>query len=440
MNLRLEQEEYHLFKTIVEQSRDGIYLFYNGKLEYVNKQLADLIQVTLEEIMTPGFRLYDFIAPESRTVIQGRIERFLRGELPESTYEVTALRKDGMRVDVEVSVSYLTYKSGIASLGIVRDISLRKRAQARIEMINRCFLEFVPDPMENIRRLTNLCGEMMEATSALYNRLEGDVLVSLGQWKAPSNMKSIDGAKGHICYDIIMKGCEKPVILRNLDTSSYRDTDPYVRKYDLKTYIGMAVKCMNTYVGALCAVYNKDYTPDEMDLHCMSILASAIGTEEARLNSILDLKSKGEILENRTRNLEELNTALKVLLSNKEKDRLELEEKVLLNAKKLVIPYIEKLKKTVLQPHQKTLITVLENNVKELCTPFSRHLLQKNIDLTHREMLVADMIKKGMTSKLIAEALHVSQKTVDFHRSNIRKKLGILNTRNNLKTYLMSLF
>jgi len=49
------------------------------------------------------------------------------------------------------------------------------------------------------------------------------------------------------------------------------------------------------------------------------------------------------------------------------------------------------------------------------------------------------MIKGGKTSKEIADILNLSIKTVDFHRSNIRKKLNIKKT-DNLRSYLVKSF
>ena len=55
--------------------------------------------------------------------------------------------------------------------------------------------------------------------------------------------------------------------------------------------------------------------------------------------------------------------------------------------------------------------------------------------LTSREMQVANLIKKGYSSKQIADELFVTKKAVDYHRTNIRKKLG-LDAKTNLQVYL----
>jgi DNA-binding CsgD family transcriptional regulator len=51
-------------------------------------------------------------------------------------------------------------------------------------------------------------------------------------------------------------------------------------------------------------------------------------------------------------------------------------------------------------------------------------------ELSPREQEVAQLIQKGYTSRQIAEMLVISKKAVDFHRSNIRRKLGLSRGEN----------
>ena len=59
-------------------------------------------------------------------------------------------------------------------------------------------------------------------------------------------------------------------------------------------------------------------------------------------------------------------------------------------------------------------------------------------DLTPAEIRVAYQIRRGKTSKEVAEILSISEKTVQWHRKNIRKKLKLTNTNENLTTSLLS--
>jgi PAS domain S-box-containing protein len=150
------------------------------------------------------------------------------------------------------------------------------------------------------------------------------------------------------------------------------------------------------------------------------------------------LESK-QALEQRRQNLEEANIALKVLLRQREEDKIELEQKVLSNIKDLVFPYIEKLKLAPLRAKDKTNVQIIEDHLNEVISPLLRRLMNLNILLTPQEMQVAALVKDGKPSKEIADILHVTESTVHFHRKNLRLKFGIKNKATNLRSFLMSL-
>jgi len=150
------------------------------------------------------------------------------------------------------------------------------------------------------------------------------------------------------------------------------------------------------------------------------------------------LKRRGVELEIKTIGLEEANTALKVLLKQREADKIELEEKVLLNVRELVAPYLEKLKMKRLDQKQRAYIGIIESNLNDIVSPFVRSLSSKLIKLSPTELQVTNLIKQGNTTKEIAEIMNLATSTIDFHRNNIRKKFGIKNKKTNLRTYLAS--
>src|SRR3989339_936348 len=108
------------------------------------------------------------------------------------------------------------------------------------------------------------------------------MLCSDGQRQAPAGFKSEDKPNGHICYDVIQRGEEHPLLVRNLQESPYAKTDPNILPYGLQTYLGMVVKWKQAAVGSLCVVYQTDITPSNDDLQLMMIIASAIAVEEDR--------------------------------------------------------------------------------------------------------------------------------------------------------------
>jgi PAS domain S-box-containing protein len=151
------------------------------------------------------------------------------------------------------------------------------------------------------------------------------------------------------------------------------------------------------------------------------------------------LRNKTAELKDQTLHLQEANAALKVLLKQREADRIELEEKVLLNVNRLIMPYLGKIKRRRLDAKHKAYVDILESNLNEIVSPFARSLSSKFLRLSPTELEVSNLIQQGKNTKNIAEIMNLAESTIDFHRNNIREKLGLKNKKISLKTYLSSL-
>lgn len=152
-----------------------------------------------------------------------------------------------------------------------------------------------------------------------------------------------------------------------------------------------------------------------------------------------ELQEREQELEVKSRNLEELNTALKVLLKHRDDDKEELEERILSNVKELVLPYLEKLKKTPLRDEQLAYTHIIESNLNDILSPFLRKMTSKYLNFTPREIQIAALVREGRTTKEISKVLNISSRAVEFHRDNIRVKLGLKNKKANLRSFLLNL-
>jgi PAS domain S-box-containing protein len=152
------------------------------------------------------------------------------------------------------------------------------------------------------------------------------------------------------------------------------------------------------------------------------------------------VKKREQELQLKSQSLEEANTALKVLLKHREEDKATLEEQVLANVKKLVLPYLEKLKGPRLDSSQRVHIEIIEAHLNDIVSPFLRNLSSAYLSLTPREIEVATLVKEGKTTKEITRLLNISTTAVDFHRKNLRSKFGIKSKKTNLRSFLTSLY
>jgi PAS domain S-box-containing protein len=151
------------------------------------------------------------------------------------------------------------------------------------------------------------------------------------------------------------------------------------------------------------------------------------------------LKKRERELKDKTDELEELNAALRVLLKRREEDKLELENNVISNLNKLVIPYLDKLRRSHFKGSDLICLNVIESNLKDIAMPFVNKLSSEYLRLTPKELQVANLIKEGKATKEIAEFMNASPATVEIHRYHIREKLGLTKKKTNLRTYLTSL-
>jgi PAS domain S-box-containing protein len=122
------------YRSLVENSVTGIYqLDENAKVVYVNSQLAEMVELSPDELK--GRSVADFLAPENRSQVIDRALARIRGEGPPTEiYEVDLLSWSGRRIPVILAVSLITDdegKSGGVS-GLVLDISRRKDLEAAL--------------------------------------------------------------------------------------------------------------------------------------------------------------------------------------------------------------------------------------------------------------------------------------------------------------------
>jgi DNA-binding NarL/FixJ family response regulator len=151
------------------------------------------------------------------------------------------------------------------------------------------------------------------------------------------------------------------------------------------------------------------------------------------------VKERTKELEVKTKSLEEINIAMEVLLKKRKEDKADVENSVLINTRGLIEPYIQKMKTTELNDRQETILSIIESNLNEIISPFTRKMTLKYLNLTPQEIKIANLIKHGNSSKKIADLLNISPRTVETHRKNIRSKIGLDGKKANLRSHLLSL-
>jgi DNA-binding CsgD family transcriptional regulator len=222
---------------------------------------------------------------------------------------------------------------------------------------------------------------------------------------------------------------------------------------ELRSIISVPIRVKGVVIGALQVVDKQVGRFDQSHGDLLGALADASATaiENAQLyeqanREIIErkraqkkLKDNEKELRDKSIALKEVNTALNVLLKNREDDQVQMEDIIVANVKDLVLPFLEKLSRGPLEEKQATYVDIIQTNITNIVSPFLRQIPTKFFDLTPTEIQIADLVRKDKTTKEIARILNTSAKTIEAHRNRLRKKLGLTNQRIQLRDYLLTL-
>jgi PAS domain S-box-containing protein len=181
------------------------------------------------------------------------------------------------------------------------------------------------------------------------------------------------------------------------------------------------------------------YSAEVISIHHMPHLVTSAKDITDLKNATRVLGEKDQELEIKSRQLQEVNDALHILLSQSKDEMKKLEQRIATNVEELIMPYVSRMKETTLSVDQTVYMSVIEANLKEIVAPFMRTIVAKHPNLTPREIEVANLVRMGTSSKEAAKVMGISKRAVEFHRDSLRNKLGLKKQKRNLRAYLASM-
>jgi len=371
------------------------------------------------------------------------------------TMEIELVRKDGSHAWAEVKSTFIrdVNRLPVEILGVTRDITTRKKAEEDLKN-SRDFLNALVNSLDDpffvkdesgcwIVVNDRACELLGRAREEIVGRRDHELFTP----EKTSQIRRTDSeaiTRGRTIME------EETVMLHDGERIMSVKKSPYLDPVSGRSYVTCLMRDTTDRKRVETALMESDgkLMRTNADLESLvekrtfDLLRANRSLEqeiEVRKRTESELRARETELEENRRNLEEMNTALRVLLKHRSDDRAEIESTVMKNLKSAILPSIERLKSTDLKEKQRACLSLIESQLRQITSPYIRELTSEHLNLSPAEIQVANLIKDGKGSKEIASIMNVSVNTVLTHRYHIRQKTGLKNSKVNLQSYLKTL-
>jgi PAS domain S-box-containing protein len=164
------QESESVYRTLIEQSSDAIYVLQDDRFVLVNRAWEALFGYSRVEALAPDFDFTKIITPASLAMVGERARRRAAGQPVPSPYEMDARARDGRVVNLEVTVADIVWRGRPAVQGIYHDVTERRRAEEALRRSEADYRTLVEHAAYGIYRSTP-DGQFLAVNSALVRML-----------------------------------------------------------------------------------------------------------------------------------------------------------------------------------------------------------------------------------------------------------------------------
>jgi PAS domain S-box-containing protein len=409
------------YRTLFEKNPYGIQeIDANGTIIYANKAHHDMYGY--EEGGLLGRSVTEFLVPGlNRDELPSYLATLVKEQPPPNMYHQKILTKHGIERDIEVAWNYLRDSKGRVKgfISVLTDITERKKTNKSLVDSNA--------KLEEMNQIMKAVFDQTHIMAVLLDTNFNFIWVNRSYANTCHYEPSFFPGKNH--FDLYPHEENEAIFKSVVDTGV-----PFFIEAKPFEFPDQPERGVTYWDWSLIPV------KDNKKVTALVFTLLEVTTRKKAENEVQKAHNKLEQrVKERTLELQEKNTALKVLLTQRENDKKDLEQNILSNINVLIQPYINDLKRNNANVDQVAYLNLIESNLEDIISPFSQKLSSKYMNFTSKEIEIANLIKEGKKDKEIMEIMHMAFDTVKAHRKNIRKKLGITGAGTNLRNKLLSM-
>jgi diguanylate cyclase (GGDEF)-like protein/PAS domain S-box-containing protein len=145
---RIMKEAEERYKAISDDSPIGIYVYEDGKITYVNSQLAKMTGYSKDELLSMD--IMDLIVQEDHSIAMDSIQKIMSGLEPNKVLQIKGMKKDRNIVEFEGHGTLTSRNGKPAIVGSVLDITQRKQMENELKESQEKYKRLIllsPDPI-----------------------------------------------------------------------------------------------------------------------------------------------------------------------------------------------------------------------------------------------------------------------------------------------------
>lgn len=345
----------------------------------------------------PGRAFEELFEPDARDRLREMIRTVRRGEEPcvEAVLAVAPARGQTRVFRTSVCAAGGSSEAGTYCLALMVDDTDSRRIEARLR-----------ERVKELGCMYGICRLVESTDDRLEEFLQGVVDLLPQSWQFPQ-----------ICSARIRMGDRE-----------YLRGEPGPPQWTLQNEIRLD----GSAEGVLEVSYRQPPPTDEPFLDEERQLLEAVAL---RISSKIENIHFSEQLQLERRSLREANAALESFMKRFRQEQAQLARSVQDNVDRIVLPIVESLAAGANRQQQR-MLELLRANLRQVTSALPNRLRRDFADLTPTELRICNMIRQDLPTKQIAAMLHLSPLTVNKHRQNIRRKLGLTGRKANLSSFL----
>jgi PAS domain S-box-containing protein len=409
-----DPEQVQLYRELLKNVKDVLWITTRDRVLYVNPAYENIWGASRERLYRHRESFLLVVHPDDQDRVRDAFEK----ELQEGTFdeEYRIIRPDGnVRWIHACSFPVFEGDSLVRIVGIARDVTAQKSLEQKLDYENNFFRSIIENAADGIC----VCHKSKDYPFLHFTVWNRRMLEITGY-----DISEINRLGWH---QSLYPDPEIQALARRHMDDMFSGKDLVEEEWSVTRSDGTERKLL-TSTSVFCVE----------DGVAQVLLVIRDVTRQKRAEE--ELRRTSSSLEEKHREVTEINMALRVLLKKRDEDREELRHSILSNLRHMVLPYLQKLKDGQASREANRLYCeIIERNLSEMASSYIWELSNRYLNLTPSEIRTAELLKKGKSTKEIAQELGVAPSTINTHREGLRRKLGITGKKTNLTTFLRTL-